>query len=224
MSTEYGLTTTENRGQNFAGAAHLGSLGEIARALCERPFEPHPLFAGGHAQTLAAYAWPRRFQFRAHRLDEERFFEVEEGAQLLAHCRWQAARREHPTMILVHGLEGSSASIYMLGAAAKAFSAGFNVVRLNLRNCGATEHLTRTLYNSGMSGDLNAVVNELIVRDNLRRIFLVGFSMSANMALKLAGEAPGSLPTELSGICAVSPPIDLATSAAALEVRANWLY
>jgi predicted alpha/beta-fold hydrolase len=58
----------------------------------------------------------------------------------------------------------------------------------------------------------------------LRRIFVAGFSMSGNMALKLAGENPNALPAELSGICAISPPVDLATSAGALEARANWLY
>lgn len=225
MRTEYTQTTTaQTATQSFAAAGRRISMDGVASALAERPFKPHPLFVNGHAQTLGAYVWPRRFQYRSHRLDEERVFEIEEGVQLLAHCRWQKSPRSSPTMLLVHGLEGSSTSVYILGTADKAFRAGFNVVRLNLRNCGATEHLTPTLYNSGMSGDLNAVMNDLIERDQLRRIFIVGFSMSANMALKLAGEAPDALPAELSGICAISPPIDLATSAAALEARANWVY
>lgn len=227
MSTDYPQMTAQTATQNQAaagGGIARVSLESISRALSERPFEPHPLFVNGHAQTLVAYAWPRRFQLRAHRLDEERMFEVEEGVQLLAHCRWQKEPRNAPTIVLVHGLEGSSSSIYILSTAAKAFRVGFNVVRLNLRNCGSTEHLTPTLYNSGMSGDLNAVMNDLIERDKLQRIFIAGFSMSANMALKLAGEAPDALPPELSGICAISPPIDLAASAVALEERANWLY
>src|SRR5207253_9008185 len=56
-------------------------------------------------------------------------------------------------LVLVHGLEGSSDSNYMRGIAEKAFHRGFHVVRLNQRNCGGTEALTPTLYNSGMSGD-----------------------------------------------------------------------
>lgn len=224
MSTELSRTITQAAAHTPAGANPRASLDKIARALAERPFVPHPLFVNGHAQTLAAYVWPRRFQLRGHRLDEERYFEVEDGVRLLAHCRWQKERHSSPTIVLIHGLEGSSTSVYILGTAAKAFRAGFNVVRLNLRNCGSTEHLTPTLYNSGMSGDLNAVVHDLIERDRLRRIFLVGFSMAGNMTLKLAGEAPDALPPELAGICAVSPPIDLATSAVALEARANWLY
>ncbi|HEX8491960.1 MAG TPA: alpha/beta fold hydrolase [Pyrinomonadaceae bacterium] len=224
MSTEHANATTQAKPQSFAVVPRRASLESIARALSERPFKPHPLFANGHAQTLMAYVWPRRHQYRSHRTDVERFFEVEEGVRLLAHCRWQKEPRSSPTIVLVHGLEGANTSIYILGTAEKAFRAGFNVVRLNLRNCGATEHLTPTLYNSGMSGDFNAVIKDLIERDRLKRIFLVGFSMAGNMALKLAGEAPDALPAELSGVCAVSPSIDLATSAVALEARANWLY
>ncbi|HEX8709910.1 MAG TPA: hypothetical protein VF723_16835, partial [Pyrinomonadaceae bacterium] len=107
------------------------SLERIARILRLRPFKPHPMFSSGHAQTLVGFYWPRRLSMRAHRADEQRLFEVEPGARLLAHCRWQQERNLHPTMLLVHGLEGSSTSVYMLGTAEKAFRTGFNVVRLN---------------------------------------------------------------------------------------------
>lgn len=200
-------------------------LVEVARALESRPFKPQPLFANGHAQTLAGYAWPRRALLLSQHADEERMFEVEAGVRILAHCRWQpGAPQEHPTILLVHGLEGSSASRYMIGAAGKAFDIGFNVVRLNLRNCGDTEHLTPTLYNSGMSGDIRAVIRELIELDGLPRIFLAGFSMSGNIVLKLAGEEGDSVPPELAGVCAVSPSIDLSSCAEAINRRANWVY
>jgi predicted alpha/beta-fold hydrolase len=199
-------------------------LRAIAVELEKKAFKPHSLFVKGHAQTLAGYAWPRRFALRALRTDEERFFEIEPGVRLLAHCRWQKERLAHPTLLLAHGLEGSSTSVYMLSTAAKAFGAGFNVLRLNQRNCGGTEHLTPTLYHSGMSGDLRAVVHELIERDKLDRIFLAGFSMSGNIALKLAGEYGETPPREMSAICAVSPSIDLRASADAIERPDNRLY
>lgn len=200
-------------------------LSAIARALEAKPFKPHPLFVNGHAQTLAGYAWPRRALLLPRHADQERMFEVDPGVRILAHCRWQSgAPSAHPTLLLVHGLEGSSASRYMIGCAGKAFDIGFNVVRLNLRNCGDTEHLTPTLYNSGLSGDIRAVIKELIELDGLRRIFLAGFSMSGNIALKLAGEDAEDAPPELAGICAVSPSIDLSSCADAINRRANWVY
>jgi predicted alpha/beta-fold hydrolase len=199
-------------------------LGEVARALASKPFRPHPLFGNGHAQTLAAYTWPRRYTLRRHRADEKRLFMVAPSVQMLALCAWQRDRHNHPTLVLVHGLEGSSESIYMLGTTHKAFSTGLNVIRLNLRNCGGTEHLTPTLYNSGLSQDLRAVVRELIEVDKLRRLFLAGFSMAGNMALKFAGEEGDRAPRELLGVCAISPSVDLAASADAIERRENWLY
>ena len=202
-------------------------IAEVERVLQSKPFRPHPFFVNGHAQTLAGYAWPRRFLLLSRNADEERVFEVEPGVRILAHCRWQAAARakqEHPTLLLLHGLEGSSASRYMIGAAEKAFAVGFNVVRLNLRNCGDTEHLTTTLYNSGLSGDIRSVIKELVELDGLRWIYLVGFSMSGNIALKMAGEDSKDAPPELAGICAVSPSIDLSACAEAINRRANWVY
>lgn len=200
-------------------------LADVAGALAAKPFNPHRSFRNGHAQTLAAYAWPRRSRLRSlHGDDETRLFEVEPGVRLLARCAWQSERRAHPTVVLVHGLEGSSESIYMLGTAQKAFRAGFNVLRCNMRNCGGTEHLTPTLYHSGMSNDFRAVLRELIEEDHLASIFLVGFSMGGNIILKLAGEIGARTPPELSGVCAVSPALDLSACADKIGQRSNWLY
>lgn len=190
----------------------------------QKPFKPHALFASGHAQTIVSHLRPRRFDTRVLQRDETRFFDVAEGVRLLARCRWQNPRTNHPTILLSHGLEGSSDSHYMIGTAAKAYAAGFNVVRLNLRNCGNTEHLTETLYNSGLSADIAAVARELIEREKLTSIFLAGFSLSGNIVLKFAGEQSEHMPPEIRGICAVSPSIDLSACADAIEVGANRIY
>jgi predicted alpha/beta-fold hydrolase len=199
-------------------------LAPIARALTEKPFVPHPLFTSGHAQTLAAYAWPRRSRLREQARDESRLFEVEPSVRVLAHYRWQDKKQEHPTMLLLHGLEGSTESIYILGTADKAYRAGFNVVRVNLRTCGKTEHLTPTIYHSGLTGDIRFIIRELIEQDGFDEIYLVGFSMSGNMSLRLAGEEADSLPRELCGVCAVSPSVDLVAAASTIERRSNWIY
>lgn len=205
-------------------SAEARLIQKIAGVLAQKPFRPHPLFISGHAQTISGYAWPRRFRMTEHRHDEERLFEIEPGIQLLGYCRWQTNRKTHPTLVIVHGLEGSSDARYMLGTAAKAMRAGFNTVRLNLRNCGNTEHLTHTLYNSGMSGDLLSVADEFFDRDGLRDIFLAGFSMSGNIVLKLAGENGEKISGRIAGVCAVSPSVDLSACAAAIERKDNWLY
>jgi hypothetical protein len=125
---------------------------------------------------------------------------------------------------MVHGLEGSSESGYMRGLAEMAFLAGFNAVRLNQRNCGGSERLTPTLYNSGLSGDYRAVLFELIERDRLPSIFFAGYSMGGNLVLKMAGELGPDAPAELAGVCGVCPTIDLAACVDALEAPGNRLY
>jgi len=204
--------------------ANTNSLQNIKRALEHKPFKPHHLFANNHAQTIASHLLPRRFDRRILQGDEARFFDVAEGVRLLAHCRWQKQRKAHPTMLLSHGLEGSSASHYMIGTATKAYEAGFNTVRLNLRNCGDTEHLTETLYNSGLSADIASVTRELIERDGLTSIFLTGFSLSGNIVLKFAGEQSDEMPPEIHGVCAISPSLDLSACADAIELGANRIY
>jgi uncharacterized protein len=172
--------------------------------------------------TIAAAFWPRKFPKLP--ASSPRFFAVERGTLVRADCHWQDDPRMHPTLVVLHGLEGSSDSGYMRGCAEKATVAGFNVVRLNQRNCGGTEHLTPTLYHSGRSGDLRAVVLELIERDRLPEIFFAGYSMGGNLVLKMAGEFGGAAPKELRGVAAVAPCFDLAACADALGEARNFVY
>jgi predicted alpha/beta-fold hydrolase len=189
------------------------------------PFESldyRPRFSGGHKQTLYAWGKPRRFP----RLPApaERLFTVAPDAAVTAHCHWHDRRTEHPTLILLHGLEGSSMAHYMCGIADKAWTAGWNVVRLNQRNCGGTEHLSRGLYHSGLTHDPLFVLRELIEQDGLPSLAIAGYSLGGNLTLKLAGELGETAPPELKAVCAVSPTLDLAVCVEALERRSNIAY
>jgi len=127
-------------------------------------------------------------------------------------------------VVVVHGLEGSSESQYMFGIAAKGLAAGMNVVRMNQRNCGGTNHLAPTLYNSGLSSDVAAVAQNLIEHDEISHLALVGFSMGGNLVLKLAGEWNSEGPPQFRAVAAVCPAMDLAVSADALHLKSNRLY
>jgi uncharacterized protein len=186
------------------------------------PFEPHPLLRNGHAMTIAAAYWTRGFALPA---PEKRLFQVEDDSQLLAQCHWQEGKgRDVPVLVVVHGLEGSCESNYVRGVAEKAFQRGFHVLRMNQRNCGGTEQLTPTLYNSGMSDDYRAVLEELAKDDGFKQIFFAGYSMGGNLVAKMAGEYGASTPKALRGVCAICPAIDLAACADALERRNNYFY
>jgi predicted alpha/beta-fold hydrolase len=199
-------------------------LAQVTAKFQEKPFVPARFFTQGDLQTLAAYFWPGRFRPRDVTEDEERLIDVEPGSQVLARCRWQVDRTKHPTLVIWHGLEGSSASAYMLSTAAKIFQCGFNVVRMNIRNCGGTEHLTPTLYHGGLTHDLRAVLEELIKQDRLPRIVIGGFSLGGNLVLKLAGELGDDVPEQLKGVVAISPSVDLQASSDLLKYSRNLLY
>ena len=186
-------------------------------------FVPHPLLTNRHAMTIASSQWPRQLKF-AKMTGEPRRFEVEPGIEVLAHCHWQPDRRKHPTVILLHGLEGSSDSPYILGTAEKAFALGMNALRLNQRNCGGTLHLTPTLYNSGLSSDPLAVIRELADVDGLGPFFLAGWSMGGNVVLKAVAELADDARALLAGVCAVSPSLDLEPCVQALETGFNKVY
>lgn len=184
-------------------------------------FRARRLLRGGHRQTLAAFFLARRFRLPA---PEERIIEVEPGVRILCHCHWQADRSQALTVIVVHGLEGSSESSYAVGIAAKGLAAGMNVIRMNQRNCGGTDSFSPTLYHSGRSSDVAGVARTLIQEEKLRAIALAGFSMGGNLVLKLAGEWGEDRPKELRAVAAVCPSLDLAASADSLHLRSNRLY
>jgi len=173
-------------------------------------------------QTL--YAWARSRHFPRLPPPQARYFDVAADARVLAHCHWHDQPKDRPTLLLLHGLEGSSLAHYMCGISDKAWAAGWNVVRLNQRNCGGTEHLSRGLYHSGLTHDPLFVLRELIESDGLRSIAVAGYSLGGNLTLKLAGELGDTPPPELKAVCAVSPTMDLGLCVNTLERRHNLVY
>jgi predicted alpha/beta-fold hydrolase len=187
-----------------------------------RPYRAPRWLRNGHLMTV--YAWGRPRALRSLPPPQIREFRTAPDTTVLAACHWQRDRAAARTLMLLHGLEGSSDAHYMRGMADKAYRAGMNVVRLNQRNCGGTEHLTPGLYHSGLTADPAAVLAELIEQDGLAAIVLAGYSMGGNVMLRLAGECAGSAPPQVKGVAAVSPVIDLEACVAALERRGNRIY
>jgi predicted alpha/beta-fold hydrolase len=185
-------------------------------------FEPHAWLRTGHLQTMVGPFLRRKFVLPP---SEERLFRVDDETQLKGMCHWQPGKRlDAPVIVIVHGLEGSCDSKYAIGIADKAYQRGFHAVRMNQRNCGGTELLTPTLYNSGMSGDYRAILMELIEKDGFDQVFFAGYSMGGNLVTKMAGEFGDSGPKQLRGVAVVCPALNLSACADALEKRENCLY
>lgn len=172
--------------------------------------------------TLIPRWWPRR-SFPSGMLTQDRIFQTTPETGLLTKCHWQSSPSTHPTVLIVHGLEGCTESHYMRGIAQKAWERGWNSIRINQRNCGGSEHLTPTLYHNGLSQDYLSIIREITERDGCRKVWLVGYSMGGNLILKLAGELGSSFPL-LHGVVAVCPNIQPAACVLALQHPTNWIY
>jgi hypothetical protein len=190
-----------------------------------KEFVPRRRMQNGDLQTLLANFLPRRVHLPPA---ENVVVEVDAatGSRVLCHCNWQPknVRGSRMTILLVHGLEGSSQSQYMLGNADKAWRAGWNVIRMNMRNCGDTEMLSTTLYHSGLSGDVQAVAEFFVSQHRLTQMAWIGYSMGGNLVLKAAGEYGENAPLWLRAVVGVSPVVDMSPSADALHEIRNRVY
>ena len=193
------------------------------------PFHPRPWLSNAHLQTIVGTLLPRSSNLpkaTSQLVNVSTLPGRDTVSQILCECHWQpeSVRSGRPTVILLHGLEGSSRSQYVIGNSTKLWEAGCNIVRMNMRNCGGTERLTPTLYHSGMSGDVGAVMRHFVHTERLRSISLIGYSMGGNLVLKLAGELGADAPAELRAVVGVSAAVDLGASADALHLPSNRFY
>lgn len=188
----------------------------------ESSFVPARGLSAGHVITI--YAWARGRTYPGLPTPETRLIRVDAESQVRADCYWQHERTTRPTLLCLHGLEGSSEKHYMRGLAHKALRRGWNVVLLNQRNCGGTEHLTPGLYHSGLTADPIAVIRALASAEGLSRFSVAGYSLGGNIAIKLAGELPDHPDLPVVSVAAVCPTIDLALCSEALQWRQNLLY
>lgn len=198
----------------------LAGTAEKFRRAGLSPFKP--LFRNPHLATIAANFWPRPDSERRWPVQEV-IYETEPGVRVLVHSQRPDRETAKGELILVHGLEGSSAAGYARSMVYAALERGWATHRFNMRGCGGTDELALTGYHAGQTGDLLAVIRERR-RSSSLPMFVIGFSLGGNVTLKLAGELAERAGELLAGVCAVSTPIDLAACVATLRQPQNFLY
>jgi predicted alpha/beta-fold hydrolase len=171
------------------------------------PFRPLPLLGNPHVQTVLGnlLRWTRdRLPARTGVVP------LPDGDALAVHDAHPVAwRHGDPVVVLLHGLGGCHQSSYMRRMTNRLTAHGLRAVRVDLRGAGAGVTLARRFYNAGCSADIRAVLDHLARQHPASPLFVVGFSLGGNVALKLAGEAGPDLPPSLMGVAAIAPPIDL---------------
>jgi len=183
------------------------------------PFEP--FFKNPHLSTLAGNFWSRPKVDERWPVEAVRY-RTEPEVQVLVHAQ-RPDRPPRGEIIMVHGLEGSSAAGYARSMCYAALEAGYATHRFNMRSCGGTENLALSNYHSGQTSDLLYVLQERRKKSDLP-IYLVGFSLGGNVVLKLAGELGDQARELVTAVCAVSTPIDLKACSMALGKPGNILY
>lgn len=196
---------------------NVAPLRQLAPPRPTTPFVPHPLVRGPHLQTLAgAYLPGERLAYRAR----QRQVPLDDGDALVLHDdqpdSWRPGDR---AALLLHGLAGCHLSPYMQRIAAKMAARGARVFRMDLRGAGAGADLAKRPYHSGLSDDAAAALEFIARLCPDSPTSLVGFSLGANIALKLLGELGEASCGGLDRAVVVSPPVDLA---ACCERLARW--
>ncbi len=165
--------------------------------------------------------------YRLRRLDHSAMYTAARTVTLTtdAGVRLGGALSGRPTagtkglVILLHGWEGSLNSTYVLSAADVLFNQGWDVFRLNLRDHGHTHHLNPGLFYATLLDETYAGV---MMAARLRPdapVFLAGFSLGGNFALRIARQWSASPETDidLRRVVAVSPVLDPARATDAID-------
>ncbi len=180
-----------------------------------------PIFPNNHLLTIAGNFWPRTLDTARFPVDD-RLYRTEPDVQVRVQSQFPEATPK-AEMVLVHGLEGSGESGYMRSLAQAGLQAGYAMHRFHMRTCGGTAHLSPTLYHAGLTSDLLAVLRQW--RAEGRGPFLLaGFSLGANVVLKLTGELGQSGSELLLGAIGVSTPIDLSACTHRMKKPDNLIY
>ncbi|MFK5938173.1 MAG: hydrolase [Sulfurimonas sp.] len=167
-------------------------------------FKPAFGLSNKHVQTIYATLFrklpPIDFEIETFHLSDGDFLE----------CYWSKIHthtQNTPNVILFHGLAGSYNSPYIQGSVKALNKEGFNVVIMHYRGTSGKENSLARSYHSGDSADAFAFILSLKSRYKKAKLFAVGYSLGANMLLKLLGENGNN--SHLDGAVAVSAPMRL---------------
>lgn len=133
-------------------------------------------------------------------------------------------------VVMLHGLEGSSNSVYIQGMSRLAVERGLSVSVMNFRGCAREPgNLSRMIpnhrprmYHSGETTDFAWFIRTMAAREPDVRRFAIGVSLGGNVLLKWLGEEPDQ--GFVSGAVALSVPYDLKAGATHLEKGLGRLY
>ncbi len=198
------------------------------------PFEPPFGLANKHLQTILSSVGPRRIRLSAVKraLSEsaqEHTLTVADEVRLLCYHNRAAdyhsgsSADKNTLVILIHGWEGSEVSSYMLSATSSLLAAGYDVMRLNMRDHGNSHHLNEDAFNSTLLEEIVLAVEAIQAQHDYPCYHLAGFSLGGNFCLRVAASAHDHA-IKLASVTAFCPVVHAELANSALVEPRNWLY
>ncbi len=182
------------------------------------PFRPAWYCRGRHLQSVWGYYLRKRprIPWRRERWDtpDGDFLDVD---------FLDADDPDAPTLLVLHGLEGSADSHYVRGAAARARALGWRTLALNYRSCSGEPNRNPRFYHCGETGDPGFVAGRILERFR-GPLVLAGFSLGGNVLLKWLGECGDGVSARIRGAACISASINPAACAKVLDSVAGYFY
>jgi predicted alpha/beta-fold hydrolase len=179
-------------------------------------YKPILLFRNGHIQST----FPSLFRKvegvcyereRIETLDDD-FLDLD----------WSASG-EKMLAIISHGLEGNSHRAYVKGMVKALNNVNIDCLAWNYRSCSGETNRKLSMYHNGNTDDLDLLV-QYAIEKGYENIFLIGFSMGANLSLLYLGRQGKDIPHQVKGAAVFSAPVDLKDSCDQLSSRSNRIY
>jgi uncharacterized protein len=191
-------------------------------------FRPRAWLRNPHVQSVLASSGVRRFLFRRRRatLEDhavEHILDCGGGVRLQGfYSRQSLTPQPKALVVLLHGWEGSAQSSYILHTGGRLLAEGYDVFRLNFRDHGETHHLNAELFHSCRIDEVVGAVKQIAQQFAQRPLFIGGFSLGGNFALRVALRAPAAgIPLRFA--FAICPVISPRAGLASIE-NAPWFY
>lgn len=167
----------------------ISSFRGIARSYVPRPFLPvfpsnehfHTIVGSGVVKEFVLGPPKRNFETIEERVatPDKDFFIIEVG---------QTNLDSDALVLILHGLESNTKAPLVTNMASAMHSYGFQTIIVGFRGCGGIDNLTCKAYNLGFTDDLHLLVDKLVKRYPYKKMYVSGFSLGGNVALKFLGE------------------------------------
>lgn len=185
--------------------------------MSETSFKPAWWLRNPHMQTL----WPvfMRREIKDIPTERERI-ELPDGDFI--DLDWVGEKKNGPTVMILHGFEGSIDSHYAKGTLRRCNEYGWQGVFMHFRGCSGEPNRLPRGYHSGETSDVTYIINLLRERIGHQPLAVIGYSLGGNVLLKWLGETGSNNP--LSAAVAVSVPFELQKAATRIQYGFSRCY